>query len=688
MNTRPSIETTAIDTIRMLSMDAVQAADSGHPGTPMALAPVAYCLWQWHLRFDPRDPEWPGRDRFVLSAGHASMLLYSLLHLCGVKAVDTHGAPTDQDAVSIEELQRFRQFGSRCPGHPEHGHTTGVEMTTGPLGQGVASSVGMAIAARWKQARYDQPGSSLFDSRVYVICSDGDMMEGVSSEAASLAGHLAVSNLCWIYDCNHITIEGSTSLAFSEEVASRFMAYGWNIASVMDANDLDALDAAIRDFHGCNDRPTLIIVHSHIAYGAPHKQDTSEAHGSPLGAEEIRLTKRAYGWPEESSFLVPNGVREHFADGIGVRGRRLRDEWMARFTRYRVENPELADEIERMERRELPESWDAALPAFAPDTKGIAGREASARVLNALAARIPWMLSGSADLAPSTKTSLTFDGAGTLAAGEPGGRNLHFGIREHAMTAILNGLSLSKLRPVGSTFLIFSDYARPSIRLAALMELPVVIVFTHDSIGVGEDGPTHQPIEHLASLRAMPGIFTFRPADANEITAAWRVIMQMRTAPAAIVLSRQALPTLDRARFGSAGGVARGAYVLADPDEGDPELLLMATGSEVALCVQVRDLLQADGVRARIVSMPCWEIFDRQPASYRDAVLPPGLVARVAVEAASPLGWAQYVGSIGEVVAMRSFGASARIGDLMTHFGFTAEKVAQVAREVLARSRG
>jgi transketolase len=668
-------------------MDAVQQAKSGHPGTPMALAPVAYTLWQSFLRFDPADPIWPNRDRFVLSNGHASMLLYGLLHLAGVKAVDRDHRRLDQPAVSLEDITRFRQIDSRCPGHPEYRLTTGVEATTGPLGQGCANSVGMAMGARWLARRFNRPDFTIFDYDVFTFCGDGDMMEGVASEAASLAGHLKLANLCFIYDSNRVTIEGHTDLAFSEDVATRFMAYGWHVRRLSDANDTASFGRCLESFRQTRDQPTLIIVESHIGYGAPHKQDTSAAHGEPLGEEEVRLAKRSYGWPEDAKFLVPDGVRERFAEGIGRRGRQLREDWEGRFAHYRNAHPELAHEIMQMQRRELPQGWDAALEAFPPDPKGMATRDSSGKVLNAIAPRYPWLIGGAADLAPSTKTRLTFDGAGDLSAAEPGGRNLHFGIREHAMGAILNGLALSKLRPYGSTFLIFSDYMKPPVRLAALMELPVIYVFTHDSIGVGEDGPTHQPVEELAALRAIPGLITLRPADANEVVEAWRVIMALRHQPACLVLSRQPLPTLDRSRYAPASGLARGAYVLADPPQGDPEILLIGTGSEVSLCAKVHDELTRDGVAARLISMPSWELFEQQDESYRHAMLPPQVTARVAVEQASTLGWDRYVGGEGAIIGMHTFGSSAPLKDLLTKFGFTPERVMDAARAQLARSK-
>ncbi len=678
-----TIDELCINTIRTLSIDAVQRARSGHPGTPMALAPVVYTLWQEFLRFDPEDPIWPNRDRFVLSNGHASMLLYSMLHLTGVKAVNAKYERLGELSVTLDDICRFRQLDSKCPGHPEYHLTSGVETTTGPLGQGCADSVGMAIAARWLARRFNRAEHILFDYDVYTLCGDGDMMEGVSGEAASLAGHLKLANLCWIYDNNRVTIEGHTDLAFSEDVAARFRAYGWTVRHVGDANDTAGLAACIRGFRQTNDRPTLIVVESHIGYGAPHKEDTSAVHGEPLGEDEVRLAKRRYGWPEDAEFLVPDGVREHFRAGVGERGRRLRDAWLARFENYRRKHPELAREIHLMQRRELPEGWDADLPSFPADAKGIAGRDAVGKVVNATAPRYPWLIGGAADLAPSTKTRLTFDGAGDLSGHDPGGRNLHFGIREHAMGAVVNGLALSKIRAYGSSFLIFSDYMKPPIRLSALMELPVIHIFTHDSIGVGEDGPTHQPVEQLAALRAIPGLVTFRPADANEVVEAWRVIMLLKHQPACLVLSRQALPTLDRSRYASAAGAARGAYVLADARPGRPEVLLIGTGSEVSLCVRAYEQLTAEGIAARVVSMPSWELFDQQDRNYRDDVLPPQVTARVSVEQASVLGWDRYVGTGGAKIGMHTFGSSAPLKDLQAKFGFTPEKVVEAAKAQL-----
>jgi transketolase len=679
-------DTTAINTIRALCMDAVQKANSGHPGTPMGVAPVAYTLWQRFLRFDPGDPIWPNRDRFVLSEGHASALLWSLLHLTGVRAVDPDYEVLNRAAVTLDDLENFRQLGSRCPGHPEYRWTSGVETTTGPLGQGVATSVGMAIAGRWLAERYNRDDMTIFDFDVYALAGDGCMMEGISSEAASLAGHLRLANLCWIYDSNRVTIEGHTDIAFTEDVAARFLAYGWNITTVADANDVEAIERALHTFKAETGRPTLVVVHSHIGYGSP-VEDSPKAHGEPFGAEGVRATKRFFGLPEDADFYVPDGVYDTFAAGIGARGRAAREAWEATFERYRKAYPELADEVERIQRRDLPDGWQEALPAFPPDPKGIATRDSSGRVLNAVAQVVPWLVGGAADLAPSTKTRLVFDGAGDFQAGQEQGRNLHFGVREHASAAIANGMAVTKLRPYWSGFLIFSDYARGAIRLSALMEIPVLHIFTHDSIGVGEDGPTHQPVEQLISLRAIPGLLVFRPADANEVTEMWRIVAALRHEPAVLVLSRQALPTLDRAVLAPAAGVARGGYVLAEADGGTPEVILLATGSEVHLALAAREELQADGIAARVVSLPCWELFDRQPQEYRDQVLPPTVKARVAVEQASTLGWDRYVGDGGAVIGMHTFGASAPLKQLLAKFGFTPDQVAQAARDRVAAAR-
>ncbi len=686
--TREQLDQLCVNTIRTLSMDAIQQANSGHPGTPMALAPVAYCLWQRFLRFDPQDPIWPNRDRFVLSIGHASMLLYSLLHLTGVKAVSKDYETLGEPSVPLDAIKHFRQWGSRCPGHPEYHWTSGVETTTGPLGQGIANSVGMALAGRWMGTYFNRPGfDDLINFNVYALCGDGDMMEGISHEAASLAGHLGLSNLCWIYDNNHITIEGNTALAFSEDVATRFIAYGWNVTRVGDANDLEMLERAFRTFHKMTDRPTLIIVDSHIAYGAPNKQDTSAAHGEPLGEEEIRLTKRNYGWPEDVKFHIPDGVPEHFRQGIGARGKTLRDAWFARIKDYKVKYPELADQLYRVQHRQLPDGWDKDLPVFPADAKGMATRVSSGKVLNEVAKRVPWLMGGSADLGPSAKTRLTFEGAGDLSADNPAGRNLHFGIREHAMAAILNGMALIKVRPYGSGFLIFSNYARGAIRLSAIMELPVIHIFTHDSIAVGEDGPTHQPIEHIASLRAMPGLIVLRPADANEVVEAWRVIMNLQHEPAVLILTRQDVPTLDRNKYASASGLAQGAYILANSPDGKPDVILIGSGSEVSLCVAAYEQLTSEGVKARVVSMPSWELFEQQEQAYRDKVLPPAVTARVAVEQASTFGWAQYVGTSGTIIGMTTFGASAPLKVLQKEFGFTKEHVIEAAKQQLRQAR-
>lgn len=683
--TQPSLDQLAINTIRTLSMDAVQQANSGHPGTPMALAPLAYTIWQNFLNYDPDDPTWPNRDRFVLSNGHASMLLYSLLHLAQVKRVDGDYKISSELAVALEDIKKFRQLDSRCPGHPEYRWTSGVETTTGPLGQGVANSVGMAMARWWLGAYFNKPHFQLFDYNVYVICSDGDLMEGISGEAASLAGHHKLSNLCWMYDNNHITIEGDTALAFSEDVASRFKGYGWNVTHVTDANDTTAIEQALRVFRKTADKPTLIIVDSHIAYGAPTKQDTREAHGEALGDEEIKLTKKFYGWPEDAKFLIPDGVYDQFKNGVGKKGAEAHASWKTKFEGYKKQFPQLAEELQKMQARQLPESWDKDLPAFPADAKGLATRDSSGKVLNVLAKNVPWLMGGSADLWPSTKTRLTFDGAGEFEAASRGGRNMHFGIREHAMSAIANGMSLSKIRPFASTFFIFTDYAKPAIRLSAIMELPVIYVFTHDSIGVGEDGPTHQPVEHLMALRAVPGLILLRPADANEVVEAWRVTMQQRHEPVALVLTRQALPTIDRVKYAPASGVAKGAYVLADAPGGKPDAIMMATGSEVALCVTAYEKLSAEGKKVRVVSMPSWELFEKQPQAYRDSVLPPDVTARLSVEQGSVLGWDKYVGAKGKMIGMRTFGASAPLKYLQTKFGFAPDKVVAAVKEMLGK---
>ena len=684
--TKEELDQLAINTIRTLSIDAVQQAKSGHPGTPMALAPLVYTLWNRVMRFDPKDPIWPDRDRFVLSNGHASMLLWSVLHLTGTQAVNAEYERLGKPSVTLDDIRHFRQLNSKAPGHPEYHLVSGVETTSGPLGQGIATSVGMAIARKWLASRYNRPGFDLFDYDIYAVCGDGCLMEGIGSEAASLAGHLELDDLCWIYDNNHITIEGKTQITFTEDVAARFQAYRWNVLRVGDANDLERIEDALAVFRQTKGRPTLIILDSHIGYGSPHKVDTAAAHGEPLGDEEVRLTKRAYGWPEDAKFLVPDGVMAHFDAGIGARGAAARQRWEALLADYRQKFPELATEIDQMQRRDLPAGWDRNLPTFKADPKGIAGRDASGEVLNVLAQNIPWFLGGSADLAPSNKTALKFAGAGDFEPESPGGRNLHFGIREHAMAAIVNGLSLSKLRAFGATFFIFSDYARPAIRLSALMELPTLLVFTHDAMGDGEDGPTHQPVEQLLSLRAIPGLVVLRPGDANEVVEAYRYVLQLRHQPAVIALSRQPLPTFDRSKYASAAGVARGAYVMADAPGGPPEIILIATGSEVSLIVEAHEVLVSRGIRSRVVSMPSWDIFEHQPQSYRQEVLPPAVKARIAVEQGSELAWERYVGADGRVIGMKTFGASAPLKELQRKFGFEPEKVVAMALELLGRT--
>jgi len=681
--TGKQLDTLSINTIRTLAIDAVQQANSGHPGAPMGLAPVTYCLWQEFLRYDPADPKWLNRDRFVLSNGHASMLLYAMLHLTGVREVAENGEVLKELAVPMEEIKRFRQLGSRTPGHPESHVTTGVETTTGPLGQGIGNSVGVAMGSKWLAANFNRPGFEVFDFNVYAMCSDGDLMEGIGGEAASLAGHLKLSNLCWMYDHNNVTLDGPASWSFSEDVATRFIGYGWNVTRVADANDLEMLDRAFETFQKTTDRPTLVIVDSHIGYGSPHKQDSNAAHGEPLGEEEVRLVKKFYGWPEDAKFLVPEGVREHFQDGIGKRGHDARAQWSKMFGEYSKKYPELADRLHRMQRRELPEGWDKKLPTFPADAKGIATRESSGKVLNVVAESIPWLIGGSADLATSNKTTLKFEGAGDFQGGSYAGRNLHFGVREHVMGASVNGLTVTGIRAFGATFFNFSDYMRASIRLSALMEAPSIFIFTHDSIGVGEDGPTHQPIEQLASLRAMPNLIVLRPGDANEVVEAWRIIAQLQHQPVALVLTRQALPTFDRTKYGAASGTAKGAYILADAPGGKPDVILMGTGSEVSLCVDAYEKLNAEGIKARVVSMPSWEIFDRQDTDYKESVLPSAVTARVSVEMASTFGWERYVGLKGRKIGMHRFGASAPLQDLLKFFGFTVEAVVAEARKAV-----
>ncbi|MBU6453440.1 MAG: transketolase [Cyanobacteria bacterium REEB67] len=685
--TEQSIDELCVNTIRTLAIDAVQKANSGHPGAPMGMAPVAYTLWLNILNYDPTDPMFPNRDRFVLSNGHASMLLYSLLHLAGVRQLDANEKPTDKEAVSLDEIKNFRQLDSKCPGHPEHKWTSGVETTTGPLGQGFANSVGMAIASQWLGKHFNRDGFPLFDYNVYAYGGDGCMMEGISSEAASMAGFMRLPNLCWIYDSNRITIEGHTDLTFNEDVGTRFLAYGWDVIRLPDANDRTRVEAALKSFKANHERPTLIIVESHIAYGSPNKHDTAGAHGEPLGEEEVKLTKRALGFPEDKSFYIPAGVTEHFRQAMAERGGKSRQAWEKMFADYKVKYPELHAELTCLLTGGLPQGWDKGLPTFPADAKGLATRESSAKVLNGLAVNYPWLIGGAADLAPSTKTRLTFDGAGDFNATNYGARNFHFGIREHAMAAVLNGLAVSKIRPYGSGFLIFVDYLKPSLRLSAIMEQPVIYIFTHDSIGVGEDGPTHQPIEQLASLRSLPGIVVFRPADANEVTEAWRVIAQLKHEPAVLALSRQALPTLDRSKYGSAAGVAKGAYVLHDAqgDKEKPAYILIATGSEVPLALAACEALAAEGIKGRVVSMPSWDLFEKQDQAYKDTVLPPDVVQRVSVEAGSTLGWERYIGDKGKAIGMTTFGASAPLKDLLKKFGFTQEHVVDTIKTMLRK---
>jgi transketolase len=682
---QPNLDLLSINTIRTLAIDAVQQANSGHPGAPMGLAPVVYELWQRHLRYDPADPHWPNRDRFVLSAGHASMLLYATLHLAGVKEAAKDGKILDSLAVSLDEIKRFRQIGSKTPGHPESHITTGVETTTGPLGQGAGNSVGMAIASKWLGANFNKPGFEIFDFNVYAVCGDGDLMEGVASEAASLAGHLKLSNLCWIYDNNHVTLDGPADWSFNEDVMTRFLGYGWSVTHIADANDLDALGRAYEVFKHTVGRPTLIVVDSHIGYGSPHKQDTYEAHGEPLGEAEVKLVKKNYGWPEDAKFLVPDGVYDQFKNGIGKRGAEAHSAWNAKFADYKKQFPQLADQIERMQSGRLPDGWDKNLPSFPADPKGIATRESSGKTLNALAVNIPWLIGGSADLAKSNKTNLTFEDAGDFFPDAYHGRNIHFGVREHAMGAIVNGMTLSKLRAFSATFFNFSDYMRPSMRLGALMEIPSIYIFTHDSIGVGEDGPTHQPVEQLASYRAMPNMLVFRPGDANEVVEAYKIAIQHTHGPSTMVFTRQAMPTFDRTKYAPVSGVAKGAYVLADAPGGKPDVILLSSGSEVGLCAAAYEKLTADGVKARLVSMPCWELFEQQDATYKESVLPASVTARVSVEMESVFGWDRYTGSKGKIIGMRSFGASAPLKDLLKKFGFELENVLAAVKEVLRK---
>ncbi|MGA8149749.1 MAG: transketolase [Terriglobales bacterium] len=685
--TNEQLTTLSINTIRTLAIDGVQNANSGHPGAPMALAPVTYCLWQQFLRFDPANPVWPNRDRFVLSNGHASMLLYATLHLAEVRGIDPEYEQRGEFAVTLDDIKHFRQIDSKTPGHPEYRVTAGVETTTGPLGQGVGNSVGMAIAAEWLAAHFNRPGLEIFNYNIYAVCGDGDMMEGIGSEAASLAGHLKLPNLCWIYDNNRISLDGPTNDSFSDDVGQRFRAYGWNVTHVRDANDLDALAQAFGAFPQSKNAPTLIIVDTHIGYGSPNKHDSNAAHGEPLGEEEVRLTKKAYGWPEDAKFLVPDSVREDFREGIGTRGRGLYEQWAKLFNEYKAKYPELADQISRMQRRDLPDGWDKNLPTFPADAKGLATRDSSGKVLNIVAQNVPWLIGGSADLSTSDRTRLKFEGAGDFQPGSYGGRNLHFGVREHAMGSALNGMAVSKVRPFGGTFFNFSDYMKPAIRLAALMEIPSIFIYTHDSIGLGEDGPTHQPIEQLAALRAVPGLTLLRPGDANEVVEAWKIILQLRNEPAVLVLTRQNLPTFDRSKYAPAAGVAKGAYILADAADCKPDVILIGTGSEVSLCVSVYEQLKTEGIKARVVSMPSWDIFEKQGEEYKKQVFPPEVTARISVEAASTFGWDRYVGAKGKMVGMRSFGASAPLKDVLKKFGFTPDKVAEAAREAIRQSK-
>ena len=676
-----NIETQAVNTIRCLAMDGVQAANSGHPGTPMALAPVTYCIWNGNMQYDPQHPSWPARDRFVLSCGHASMLLYSIIHCAGVAAVDADGEPTGQPSLTLDNLKNFRQMDSPCAGHPEYGEAAGIETTTGPLGQGVGNSVGMAIAAKHFAATYNRPGHELFEYDTYALCSDGDVMEGISCEAASIAGHLKLSNLCWIYDDNNITIEGDTDLAFTEDVAARFEALGWNTVTVTDANDLSAINAAIEKFKKCNDRPTLIVLKSIIAWGSPNKANTHGAHGAPLGDEEISLTKAAYGWPDEK-FLVPDEVRKHFDEGIGKRGAAAYADWQDKFAAYKSAHPAEAAELESVWSGKLPKNWDAGIPEFPADEKGMATRVSSGKVINGIAENLPWFIGGSADLAPSTMTLNNHDDAGHFGPANYGGKNFHFGIREHGMASACNGMSLSGLRPYCATFFIFTDYLRPSLRLSSIMHQGVTYVMTHDSIGVGEDGPTHQPVEHLAACRAIPGVIVLRPADANEVAYAYRAAINSTDHPTVMVCTRQNLPTLDRTKFGSAEGVLKGGYVLAETGSGEPDVIIMASGSEVQVCLDGWDEIAKISGNVRLVSMPSCELFDAQDKAYRDSVLPPGCTKRIAVEAGIRQSWDKYLGLDGVFIGMNSFGASAPATQLYEHFGITGAKVAEAAKSL------
>ena len=684
---KAKLELLSVNTIRTLSIDAVQKANSGHPGAPMGLAPVAYTVWQDFLKFDPQHPIWPNRDRFILSAGHASMLLYSVLHLAKVQAVSHDYKSLNREAVSLDDIKNFRQLDSACPGHPEYHYTTGVEATTGPLGQGISMSVGMAIASKWLGTRYNKPEFDIVDYDIYAICSDGEMMEGVASEAASIAGHLELDNLCWLYDANAVTLDGPADWSFSEDVATRFLGYGWNVLHVPDANSLKELRNGLGRFKREMARPTLIVVNSHIGYGSPNKQDSNKAHGSPLGADEVKLVKKNYGWPEDAQFLVPDGVYDDFQKGVGARGSEAYRAWSELFERYKASYPELAAEFDAMEQRDLPPTYTDSIPIFPADAKGMATREGSSKVENALAPLYPWLLGGSADLDSSTLTKQTAKEAGSFSATNRAGRNIHFGVREHAMGAISNGLALSKIRPYCSTFLIFSDYLRPTIRLAALMELPTIFVFTHDSIGVGEDGPTHQPVEQIASLRAIPGLILIRPGDANECGEAWRVVLGLKHEPSTLILSRQAMPTIDREKFAPASGLAKGAYILADPEGGKkPEVILIGTGSELQMCVAAWESLTKEGIAARVVSMPSWDLFEKQDQAYQDEVFPQDIPARVSVEQGSVMGWDRYVGRMGAIIGMHTFGASAPLKELQTKFGFSPDKIVEAAKQQIERN--
>ena len=687
VQTEDKIDELAVNTIRTLTIDAIQKANSGHPGTAMDAAPTGYRLWQQFLRYDPKAPHWINRDRFVLSAGHASMLLYSLIHLAGIEAAESSYQKKGGEAVSLADIESFREDGSRCPGHPEYGWTSGVEATTGPLGQGLATSVGMAVAGKWLAATYNKPDFELFNHNVFALSGEGCLMEGIVSEAASLAGHLKLSNLCWIFDNNNVTIEGHTEITFTENVAKRFEAYGWKIVEVADPNDLSQLAAAYNQFLATDDAPTLIIAHSHIGYGSPGRHDTPAAHGEPLGPEEVRGTKEFLGFDPDKFFLVPDGVREHFTSHMGQRGANARAKWNALFAEYAKAHPEEAKQIELIEKRELPKDWDSDIPTFDPDPTGIATRAASSKVLNAIAAKVPWVFGGAADVAGSTKVVLTYPDAGDFQPyshlGDYGGNNIHYGIREHAMCALANGMVLTGLRAYDSCYLIFTDYARGAIRLASLMDIPVLHIWTHDSISLGQDGPTHQPIEQLVSLRAMPGLMVIRPADANETAEAYRFAMPHKSRPVALILTRQALPIFDRTKFAPTSGLAKGAYVLADAEGGKPDVILIGTGSEVALCVAAREALAKDKIQARVVSMPCRELFEEQPEAYRASVLPPEITARVTVEEASPLGWDRYAGPKGIVLGIDTFGLSAPLKVVSEHFGFTPERVAEAAKKVV-----